>query len=85
MSCHKVRVVELEMPLVVELGEGGTEGVLLLEVDVVNLRLGGRVPAVLTHIHLQVKCQSNAILCSIVSVKCHLMLSKTLTLDLLCL
>jgi len=53
MSCHKVRVVELEMPLVVELGEGGTEGVLLLEVDVVHLRLGGRVPAVLTHIHLR--------------------------------
>jgi len=39
--------------LVVELEEGGTVGVLLLQVDVVHLRLLRRVPAVLAHIHLR--------------------------------
>ena len=49
----EVGVVELEVSLVVELEEGGAVGVLLLQVDVVHLRLLRRVPAVLAHIHLQ--------------------------------
>jgi len=49
----KIAVVELEVSLVVELEEGGTVGVLLLQVDVVHLRLLRRVPAVLAHIHLR--------------------------------
>ena len=44
--------VELEMPLVVELEEGGGVGVLLLQVEVVHLGLLGGVPTVLTDIHL---------------------------------
>ncbi len=49
----KVGVVELEVSLVVELEEGGGEGVVVLEVEVVDLRLGCCVTAVLTHVHLQ--------------------------------
>ena len=48
----EVGVVELEMPLVVELEEGGRVGVVLLEVDVVVLRLARRVPALLADVHL---------------------------------
>jgi len=44
--------VELEMPFVVELEEGGGVGVLLLQVEVVHLGLLGRVPTVLTNIDL---------------------------------
>jgi hypothetical protein len=51
----KVGVVELEVSLVVELEEGGGEGVVVLEVEVVDLRLGCGVTAVLTHVHLQQK------------------------------
>ena len=47
-----MRVVELEMPLVVKLEQGWAVGMLLLQVDVVNLRLLGRVAAVLTHVNL---------------------------------
>jgi hypothetical protein len=49
----KVGIVELEVSLVVELEEGGGEGVVILEVEVVDLRLGCCVTAVLTHVHLQ--------------------------------
>ncbi len=49
----KVGVVELEVSLVVELEEGGGEGVVVLEVEVMDLRLGCGVTAVLTHVHLQ--------------------------------
>ena len=47
-----MRVVELEMPLVVEFEQGRAVGVLLLQVDVVDLRLLGRVAAVFTHVNL---------------------------------
>ena len=47
-----MRVVELEMPLVVKLEQGWAVGMLLLQVDVVNLGLLGRVAAVLTHVNL---------------------------------
>ena len=47
-----MRVVELEMPLVVKLEQGWAVGMLLLQVDVVNLRLLCRVAAVLTHVNL---------------------------------
>ena len=49
----KIAVVELEVSLVVELKEGGAVGVLLLQVQVVDLGLGRRVPAVLAHVHLK--------------------------------
>ena len=49
----KVAVVKLEVSLVVELEEGGAVGVLLLQVQVVDLGLGRRVPAVLAHVHLK--------------------------------
>jgi len=45
--------VELEMPFVIELEEGGGVGVLLLQVEVVHLGLLGRVPTVLTNIDLR--------------------------------
>lgn len=48
-----MRVVELKMPLVVEFEQGGAVGVLLLQVDIVDLRLLGRVAAVLTHVNLR--------------------------------
>ena len=51
----EVGVVELEVSLVVELEEGGAVGVVLLQVQVVDLGLGRRVPAVLAHVHL--KCE----------------------------
>jgi len=38
--------------LVVELEQCGGVGVVVLEVEVVDLGLGGGVPTVLTHIHL---------------------------------
>jgi len=38
--------------LVVEFEEGGGVGVVVLEVEVVDLGLGGGVPAVLAHVHL---------------------------------
>ena len=47
-----MRVVELEMPLVVKLEQGWAVRMLLLQVDVVNLGLLGRVAAVLTHVNL---------------------------------
>ena len=47
-----MRVVELEMPLVVKLEQGWAVRMLLLQVDVVNLRLLGRVSTVLTHVNL---------------------------------
>merc|ERR1719336_1190094 len=50
---RKVAVVELEVSLVVELEEGGAVGVVLLQVQVVDLGLWRRVPAVLTHVHLR--------------------------------
>jgi len=48
-----MRVVELEMPLVVKLEQGWAVRMLLLQVDVVNLGLLGRVAAVLTHVNLR--------------------------------
>lgn len=48
-----MRVVELEMPLVVELEQGGAVWVLLLQVDIVDLWLLGRVAAVLAHVNLR--------------------------------
>lgn len=48
-----MRVVELKMPLVVEFEQGGAVGVLLLQVDIVDLRLLGRVAAVLAHVNLR--------------------------------
>lgn len=48
-----MRIVELKMPLVVEFEQGGAVGVLLLQVDIVDLRLLGRVAAVLTHVNLR--------------------------------
>ena len=51
----EVSVVELEVSLVVELEEGGAVGVVLLQVQVVDLGLWRRVPAVLAHVHL--KCE----------------------------
>ena len=49
----KVGVVELEVTLVVELEEGGREGVVVLQVEIVQLRLRGSVPTVLTYVHLR--------------------------------
>ena len=51
----EIGVAELEVPLVVELEEGGTVGVVLLQVQVVQLGLGGGVATVLTNIHLKRK------------------------------
>lgn len=48
-----MRVVELKMPLVVKFEQGGAVGVLLLQVDVVNLGLLGRVAAILAHVNLR--------------------------------
>lgn len=48
-----MRVVELKMPLVVEFEQGGAVGVLLLQVDIVDLWLLGRVAAVLAHVNLR--------------------------------
>ncbi len=48
----EARVVELEVPLVVELEEGRAVRVVLLQVEVVQLRLLGRVTAVLAHVDL---------------------------------
>lgn len=48
-----MRVVELKMPLVVEFEQGGAVGVLLLQVDIVNLGLLGRVAAILAHVNLR--------------------------------
>lgn len=48
----EVCVVELEMSLVVELEKGGRVGMLLLQMDVVNLRLFSGEAAVLADVHL---------------------------------
>ena len=48
----KVAVVEFEVSLVVELEERGAVGVVLLEVEVVELWLRCGVSTVLTNIHL---------------------------------
>ena len=53
---REARVVELEVPLVVKLEERRRVGVLLLEVEVVELGLLCRVAAVLAHINL---CKSS--------------------------
>ena len=45
-------VGELEVPLVVELEQSRTVRVVLLEVDVVDLGLVGRVTALFAHVHL---------------------------------
>ena len=50
-----MRVVELEMPLVVEFEQGGAVGVLLLQVDIVDLGLLGRVAAILAHVNLKMR------------------------------
>jgi len=49
----EVCVVELEMSLVVELEKGGRVGMLLLQMDVVNLRLFSGEAAVLADVHLR--------------------------------
>ena len=48
-----MRVVELKMPLVVEFEQGGAVWVLLLQVDIVDLGLLGRVAAILAHVNLE--------------------------------
>lgn len=48
----EVGVVELEVPLVVELEEGGAVGVVVLEVNVVALGLAGGVATLLAHVDL---------------------------------
>ena len=48
----KVRVVEFEMSLVVELEKRGGVGVVVFQVKVVYLRLRGGVATILAHIHL---------------------------------
>lgn len=49
----EVGVIELEMPLVVELEESRAVGVVVLEVHVVALRLSRGVAALLAHVHLR--------------------------------
>ena len=49
----EVGIVELEVSLVVKLEEGGRVRVVLLEVEIVELGLGGGVAAVLTNVHLR--------------------------------
>ena len=49
---REARVVELEVPLVVKLEERRRVGMLLLQVEVVELRLLCRVTAVLTDVNL---------------------------------
>ena len=71
-----MRVVELKMPLVVEFEQGGAVGVLLLQVDIVDLRLLGRVAAVLAHVNLEM---------GKVNIKSGYLHDQTLTLDLRCL
>ena len=51
---RKVGVVKLEVSLVVELEEGGAVRVVLLQVDVVQLRLLRREAAVLADVHLEI-------------------------------
>ena len=71
-----MRIVELEMPLVIKFEQSWAVGVLLLQVDVVNFWLLGRVAAVFTHVNLErVKIKSQN----------HFILIQTLTLDLRCL
>jgi len=48
-----MRIVELEMPLVIKFEQSWAVGVLLLQVDVVNFWLLGRVAAVFTHVNLR--------------------------------
>lgn len=48
----KTGVVELEVPLVVELEKGWTVWVVLFQVQVVKLRFLGGVTAVFTHVNL---------------------------------
>ena len=48
----KVVVGEFKMPLVVELEQGRTVWVVLLQVDVVHLGLVGRVPAFFANVNL---------------------------------
>jgi len=52
---REIGVAELEVPLVVELEKGGTVGVVLLQVQVVQLGFGGGVTTVLANIHLKMK------------------------------
>ena len=71
-----MRIVELEMPLVIKFEQSWAVGVPLLQVDVVNFWLLGRVAAVFTHVNLEkVKIKSQN----------HYILIQTLTLDLRCL
>ena len=71
-----MRVVELEMPFVIKLEQGWAVRVLLLQVDVVNLGLLGRVATVLTHVNL---ARGEKL------IKCQDFFIQTLTLDLRCL
>ena len=71
-----MRIVELEMPLVIKFEQSWAVGVLLLQVDVVNFWLLGRVAAVFTHVNLErekIKSQN------------HYILIQIITLDLRCL
>ncbi len=71
-----MRIVELKMPLVVEFEQGGAVGVLLLQVDIVDLRRLGRVATVLAHVNLEM---------GKVNIKLGYLHVQTLTLDLRCL
>lgn len=48
----KLRVGELKVPLVVELEQRRREGMVVLQMQVVDLRLAGGVAALLAHVHL---------------------------------
>ena len=48
----EIGVAELEVPLVVELEQGRTVRMVLFQVDIVNLRFVGRMPALFTDVHL---------------------------------
>ena len=48
----KVVVGEFKVPLVVELEQGRTVRMVLFQVDIVNLRFVGRMPALFTDVHL---------------------------------
>ena len=54
----KIRICELKVPLIVEFIKGGTEGVIVFQMKVVDFRFRSGVPTILTHIHLkiEIKC-----------------------------
>ncbi len=49
----KVRVTELEVPLVVELIEGRTQWMVVFQVQVMDFRFRGGASAILANVHLE--------------------------------